>query len=797
MLSASSISSTSSLSGRSHVSISSPFGDLEAFSPSTTLTSVSKHPEKNHAFSSMSPPIVKEPDDLLGLLGQPVSASQSAKPSASLPSPRIDSPHSPQDDINGKKSINSVSLPSRAVAARTPSPPPHVLGQVVSMGFSVQQARLALAATLGPGTSEGESHWDVQAAAENLASDGAAAVQRARDGSSMSGSHNGDPRQQPRRAPRRQTDRNSERESGPANLQKNTPSHVDGGEDVSNAEDLLAQASAIGFSVLKSANAYWKTSKAQLAKALEEKNKFLSAEFAPGPSSSKREVTSPGTSRSATPSSGRPRWMSEDCEDTLDYEKDKIPAPSDFRDLDDEDHPDSILHRAKDASKRSLQEKRNVQEENVLRSPPSQTQFKQAQPSMRAQNPPAAAKPASLDLPKAERQIYASPNRRKPLSQASPILSTSPNNTGTNVSTSHPTPKPNVTTRVRVSASFPQVVAANLKRASGNEHYKLGRYGEAVEAYTAALATLPEGHLSRIAILNNRANARLKIGEERKAVEDARGVLELLLFNKKVDTAKKEDYLAVLSELEGYTSEGTEDKLNQHDALGKALSRRAIGSEAGENWRLAMLDWQMIVELGDQRVLKSAGGMKPVSDGLARCRKVVDRPFPAANGQLKIASSAKARLKSKPQGAMATQKPMKPSAAVKALRENTVQAEAEESERLRVKDSVDARIESWRSGKESNARALIASLDIVLWADLGWNKIGMHELITDGQLKVRYVRAISKVHPDKVSHYVRPLQRGQADPLGFQIPKNASVEERMIAAAVFTTLNDAWNATSK
>jgi len=48
-------------------------------------------------------------------------------------------------------------------------------------------------------------------------------------------------------------------------------------------------------------------------------------------------------------------------------------------------------------------------------------------------------------------------------------------------------------------------------------------------------------------------------------------------------------------------------------------------------------------------------------------------------------------------------------------------------------------------------RALIASLDSVLWEELGWKKVGMHELITDSQLKVRYVRAISKVHPDKVS----------------------------------------------
>ena len=46
---------------------------------------------------------------------------------------------------------------------------------------------------------------------------------------------------------------------------------------------------------------------------------------------------------------------------------------------------------------------------------------------------------------------------------------------------------------------------------------------------------------------------------------------------------------------------------------------------------------------------------------------------------------------------------------------------------------------------------MIASLDKVLWAELGWAAVGMHELISEGQLKVRYVRAIGKLHPDKVS----------------------------------------------
>ena len=69
-----------------------------------------------------------------------------------------------------------------------------------------------------------------------------------------------------------------------------------------------------------------------------------------------------------------------------------------------------------------------------------------------------------------------------------------------------------------------------------------------------------------------------------------------------------------------------------------------------------------------------------------------------------------------------------------------------------LKDSVEARLSAWKTGKETNVRALVASLDTVLWPELGWQKVGLHELVTPGQVKVRYMKAIAKLHPDKVCH---------------------------------------------
>lgn len=72
-----------------------------------------------------------------------------------------------------------------------------------------------------------------------------------------------------------------------------------------------------------------------------------------------------------------------------------------------------------------------------------------------------------------------------------------------------------------------------------------------------------------------------------------------------------------------------------------------------------------------------------------------------------------------------------------------------------MKDSIDARLGAWKNGKESNLRALIASLDSVLWPELGWQKVGMAELVTPNQVKIRYTKAIAKLHPDKVGLYTR------------------------------------------
>ncbi|KAK7100826.1 cyclin-G-associated kinase-like [Littorina saxatilis] len=57
----------------------------------------------------------------------------------------------------------------------------------------------------------------------------------------------------------------------------------------------------------------------------------------------------------------------------------------------------------------------------------------------------------------------------------------------------------------------------------------------------------------------------------------------------------------------------------------------------------------------------------------------------------------------------------------------------------------------WSQGKEKNIRALLCSLDKVLWdGEKRWKPVGMQDLITADQVKRVYRKAVLSVHPDKL-----------------------------------------------
>jgi len=218
------------------------------------------------------------------------------------------------------------------------------------------------------------------------------------------------------------------------------------------------------------------------------------------------------------------------------------------------------------------------------------------------------------------------------------------------------------------------------------------------------------------------------------------------------------------------------------DGYVKALRRRAEAWEGREKWVVAGNDWEVLAGGGGGVGVGWIGeGIKNEAvRGAGRCRKMV-----SAGGQESIGSSSpsapKQVLPPKPKLKKTSPQPSssssQPSKALLAHQTTTLRAEADDTLKHQLKDSVDARISSWKNGKETNIRALLASLDMVLWEEIlsGGVKVnGLGELVTNVQVKKGYMRAIARVHPDKFN------------------TSNSTVEQRMLANSVFAALNEAW-----
>ncbi|KAG0288260.1 hypothetical protein BGZ98_004331, partial [Dissophora globulifera] len=343
-------------------------------------------------------------------------------------------------------------------------------------------------------------------------------------------------------------------------------------------------------------------------------------------------------------------------------------------------------------------------------------------------------------------------------------------------------PKPTRPPRVLVQASTQQLTEANQYKDKGNDAFKLGQFGQAAELYARASQTLPSGHILLIVMQNNRAAALLKVGEYRETVSECdRSVLLV----------------------HGPDGQGLNDILpatagvNLKEQLGKALMRRATAYENLEKYKEAKDDWAKLRELEP--------GHRNAVEGHRRCEKAMavmngggeesTSSSTTKKPATTLSSSSSSQSAARSNGLGATSSPMQDifvshqkstneakikadvnrSEGVSKLRQTAAQQEREDDEKLRLTDQVEAKMTMWKSGKEDNIRALLASLGSVLWEGAAWKPVGMHELVTPAQVKVRYMRAIGKMHPDKLS-------------------SSTTVEQRMMANTIFSTLNSAWDA---
>lgn len=75
-----------------------------------------------------------------------------------------------------------------------------------------------------------------------------------------------------------------------------------------------------------------------------------------------------------------------------------------------------------------------------------------------------------------------------------------------------------------------------------------------------------------------------------------------------------------------------------------------------------------------------------------------------------------------------------------------LQVQMEQQERHRISESLDIEIKRWAAGKEGNLRALLSTMQYVLWPECGWQPVSLTDLITGASVK-RYIEKSNIVYP--------------------------------------------------
>uniref|UniRef100_A0A2P2JP94 Uncharacterized protein n=1 Tax=Rhizophora mucronata TaxID=61149 RepID=A0A2P2JP94_RHIMU len=117
--------------------------------------------------------------------------------------------------------------------------------------------------------------------------------------------------------------------------------------------------------------------------------------------------------------------------------------------------------------------------------------------------------------------------------------------------------------------------------------------------------------------------------------------------------------------------------------------------------------------------------------------------------------------------------------AVADMNQRDLRSQYEQEERHMIAAQMDVEIRRWATGKEGNMRALLSSLQHVLWPECGWEPISLTDLITSSSVKKVYRKANLCVHPDKVQQ------------------KGATLQQKYVAEKVFDILKEAWNKFNK
>ncbi|ODQ58846.1 hypothetical protein WICANDRAFT_63351 [Wickerhamomyces anomalus NRRL Y-366-8] len=296
----------------------------------------------------------------------------------------------------------------------------------------------------------------------------------------------------------------------------------------------------------------------------------------------------------------------------------------------------------------------------------------------------------------------------------------------------------NKTQRPTISMSSIEKDTFEEFRERGGVSFKQGDFATALEHYEKSLNALPKGHILSILAYSNCITAYFKVGENKKVVESADIALGLIGPSRGV-------------------SEEVEPGKNMKDFWVKITQKKAEALEHLEKFKEALEVWTELIENGSAN--------KVTLDGKRRCQDALN-PKPKETPKPKPVER-KPKPNPKPSSAESEGE------ALKRIRESNQASQNFEEEKYKLYDQIESKINNWKGGKEDNLRALLASLHEILWESTNWKRVNLSDLVMPKKVKITYMKAVAKVHPDK-------------------IPPNATAEQKMIAQSVFVVINTAW-----
>ncbi|KAG5220599.1 Transcription factor spt [Salix suchowensis] len=526
--------------------------------------------EDSSATIPLTQPAHDDADDL-GFGPIHTKPPQPASTNSSTPQ-RSDSP-SADFDFGSREYDDAVPPVRRSRPSRgAPSPPPHIVGQMVEMGFAPVKAKVALINTYKEPESRArkDAGWDVEGAVSSLINGGGGST-----------SHT----PEPRRASPDDYPSGSTRGRPKPPIRGDSLSRVPAAEPPSQtSNDILAQASGLGISMFNRANAFWNT------KGKEMKDKVVERVVKVYEETAGATRTEPGPSRSS--STTRPKWM-QDAPESLEHQD--IP-PTSFKDDDgDEDVP-----------RKPRQPRRK---EPLYNAPPEQ---------------PARSALREIDLFSSDvpANVYVSPFRRGKLKAATPVPAAA-------ATPSLPYEIPHRLPQLP-SAKFKAQGTEYFKLGQYAEAHAM--YTRAIEALPSGhLCRVPLYNNRSLASSRN-GDVKGAVNDAGRALRVICGISEgesnVLggLDGLQDDTAVDRVQLVFDPRREAKVTkleEGSEVDLGA--AYIKATKRRAESYEGMEKWGEAKKDWELLLNTGDWVGGPLGGKLLLPWGGVGGCLRVLQR----------------------------------------------------------------------------------------------------------------------------------------------------------------------------